>query len=115
MIYLVEFVFPYEGILPISNAAMPSGTLILVGLSCFYAEILDLLLALCPAIVIAYHREFSDEIAQERNLLVWFYENVRMYFRVAFCTALSKSGGRVKKPIRTQSIEKSQLIYSEMT
>ena len=53
VIYLVEFDFPYEGILPISNAAMPSGTLILVGLSCFYAEILDLLLALCPAIVIA--------------------------------------------------------------
>ena len=72
MIYLVEFVFPYEGILPISNAAMPSGTLILVGLSCFYAEILDLLLALCPAIVVAYHRELSDEIAQEHNLLVWF-------------------------------------------
>ena len=79
---MVDFVFPYEGIQPISNAPMPSGTLILLGLSCFYAEILHLLLALCPAIVIVYHRELSDEIAQEHNLLVWFYENVRMYFRV---------------------------------
>ena len=80
VIYLVEFVFPYEGILPISNAAMPSGTLILVGLSLVNEKAYRLSFCEDPFLCAIISSDSNDSVDTCRHKIRMFFQPTYVRF-----------------------------------